>query len=357
MSLAIESSQRRRRRFQSVMTGVTTGTQAGVTTLTTGDEEARERLRTRIRTQPGAFELPALLSALQLLGYPLDRIRLMSQRSLLSASGLVHAVKFPEQPQHPVEIYVNFGLLSADGPLPSYFSRLFQAPEIDGELLLQFLHAFDHELLFRHVQGLAPTHAPRLVPLHDALMGLVMPMLRPSSPATLEWVLRKVFPELVVQLKRQRGARLVRGEAVTLGHSTLSGGDTLGGRWTGHTSCLSVRLTAPEVICLDGRLWQEVVQDRLHHWVMPLLSQTETMLELVLALPGEPSAIRLEPEKGATAGATAGATGGATAGVKAASTNASGETRLGYQALKTPPTKEVELLIFRGCPRDLQPPT
>lgn len=341
MSLALEASQRRRRRFHWVSAVAPNSAVEGPTTAPPL-AEALELLRTRIRLHASTFELPALLSALKLLGYPMDRVRLVSQRSHLSASGLVHSVHFPEQPQLPVEIHLNFGLLSADGPLPSYFSRLFESPELDGELLLNFLHTFDHELLFRHVQGLAPTHAPELMPLHDALTKQVLPMLRPSSPATLEWIVRKVFPELVVQLRRRQGTRMVQGEALTLGQSALSQGDTLGGRWLGHVSCLSIRLTALEVIRLDGRLWQEVVHERLQRWILPLLSQTETLLELVLALPGEPSAIRLEP------------LGRKSAQRADASTDGSEETRLGYQALKTPPAEEVELLIYRGCPRDLQ---
>lgn len=369
MSLAVEASQRRRRRFQLLSAGAEGGGSSAAV-RTKADAEALERLRTRIRTQASSFELPALLAALQLLGYPLDRIRLVSQRSLLSPSGLVQAVHFPEQPQLPVELHLNFGLLSPDGPLPSYFSKLFQAPELNGDLLQDFLHAFDHELLFRHVQGLAPVHAPRLMPLHEALLKLLLPMLRPSSPATLEWVLRKVFPELVVQLKRKRGSRQVHGDALVLGRSALSRGETLGGQWQGQSSCLSVYLTAAEVVCIDGRLWQEVVRERLTHTVLPLLSQTETLLELVLVLPGEPSAIRLEPEgprprlDNRTTAGSVGATnptetGNAGAAARAESASdtpsfATGDTRLGYQALKTPPAGEVELLIYRGCPRDQQ---
>ena len=78
----------------------------------------QERLRGRVVAEIRRLDLAALLSALDLLGYRGDRVEFRSNPTSAHTSSLFSSIELAAE---RALVTVNLGLMSNQGPLPSYF--------------------------------------------------------------------------------------------------------------------------------------------------------------------------------------------------------------------------------------------
>ena len=90
-------------------------------------------LRTAIRRRIADFDLFALLDLLEFMGYESEEIVFRGHATQVSPPALLHDIEFHTSPGERVVISINFGLLAADSPLPSYFLHVLEQTDVDED--------------------------------------------------------------------------------------------------------------------------------------------------------------------------------------------------------------------------------
>jgi hypothetical protein len=264
-----------------------------------GDPALEPRIEERIR----GFDVTALLLLLEEIGYPPDAVRRAGFPAPSPQPAWLDSIAFHHRRRHghahdSVTVSANLGLSSCRTPLPAYFRRFADDPEV-SEPLVELLDLLDDRLLERRFLAYAPQRDEGVFP-RDATAGapeaggwpaarrdlLTLTALR--SPSALHWLFAKVYPELRVTVRRAPQDRWVDTPDVHLGSAEL-GVAALGG-----LARLPVRGMEVTLVC-DHRLsplrgpdgerpWAEVARERLSALILPVLRETGLSLSVTLLL-------------------------------------------------------------------------
>jgi hypothetical protein len=273
-----------------------------------GRAEIEGRIQERIR----GFDVTALLLLLEEIGYTPDAIRRAGFPSTSPQPTWLEAIDFQAHPEGgSATIHGNLGLLSCRSPLPAYFRRFVEDPDV-SEPLAELLGVLDDRLLERRFSSYAPERDRGLFPAAspspkpdpngpgapDAWTSakrdlLTLTALR--SPSALHWLFQKAYPELRVTVRRAPQDRWIDTADVRLGSAVL-GTAALGG-----LARLPVRGLEVTLLCRHRssailgergpRPWAEVARDRLFELIFPVLRETGVELSVtLLILDGEAEA-------------------------------------------------------------------
>ena len=158
--------------------------------------EIEQKIVERIRE----FEVTALLELLASIGHGPDDIAFRAYRVSGPQPTLLHEIEFP--PRRPgtasarVLITVNLGLLSCRSPLPSYFQRLLGDIET-SDPVLELIDVLDRSLLHTRLTW---DHRERALAMWDMTRRNFLRIFGLDSPLGLDWLFRRVFPELGVEV-------------------------------------------------------------------------------------------------------------------------------------------------------------
>jgi hypothetical protein len=208
---------------------------------------------------------------------------------------LFHALRRAPRSQGgaEVELTLNLGLLSGRSPIPSYFLKYFTSSDVQ-QPLFELLRLLDHALLRDRVAALAA--AERNEPLRAAggrlaLLGGV------ATPCFVDWLFRRVFPELRVAVARDTSELPVATGRAAVGYSEL-GATVLGGGALARDGAVEVTLATDEDT-FGERSWRSEAERRVRAEILERLRSFDLTLRVVLlsfagSVPGGPSIGRAE---------------------------------------------------------------
>jgi hypothetical protein len=251
---------------------------------------SQKRKQQRIRELIHRFEIAALLDVLHSMGYRDDQIEFMSNPVQSHRAALLEDIEFLETPPR-VLILVNLGLLSGQGPIPSYFYQLLG--EQRDTSMTEFLWFFDNALLRQRFSGLFPERDQAVVPDWGEVNQLQLALLQLGSPTGMHWLFRLVYPELSISVRRSVQKRRVRTSGILMGESALGTGCAFGGFTQVPVGGIDVRLLCEEWETPAGKPWAHVAEQRLKQLVMPALDSSDLFLTVILVFLDRQSFARL----------------------------------------------------------------
>lgn len=267
-----------------------------------GDRGRQPGLPGALETLASSYELSALLGMLRRAGVSSRDVRFDSRAPAeLGATREGSRVRFgplgrlvrgiewtPGDSRPRVTVYLDMGLFSASSPLPSYFHRLLGEQGL-GENLALLLRVLDHGLLA------ARARADALDFLGDCPWeGLLQGALVSRSPRYVDWLFRKVFPELRVKVEWTPVVRPLGIDRAALGSATL-GTCAFDGRSLASCRGLEVTLTAqqeldalePVGFSLEPAGWAQEAKRRLRGQILPRFrNRPAAMIVRLLVLDG-----------------------------------------------------------------------
>lgn len=244
-------------------------------------EQERTELEQTIRARATEFEIPALLDALRLLGYGEGEIVFHSRAALHHGAALVAAIEFSEHPRQ-VQVTVNLGLLSAQGPLPMYVWEILQDQRDDS--LCEFFWFLDEHLLRQRFAAVHPERDPQSMPEWPSTRKQLLLLLKLGTPMGAHWLFSRFFTELDVVVRRRVGQRTLLTPEVALGGEGIGAGSTLGGITQMAVGGIEVFLICNEEDERDAAAWIGLSQQRLQSDVMPILYEQNPYLVLQVTL-------------------------------------------------------------------------
>ena len=134
-------------------------------------------------------------------------------------------------PRKRVTIYVNFGLLSSQSPLPSYFFKQLDSGHIDNDSFEDFLAYFDHQIIKDYLLSLYPELNQKLFQDWGETKNHYLSLIDLRAPSSLKWLFDLVFPELEVKAEKAVLGRGLTNEPIVLGITKI-GSDAVFGRQT-----------------------------------------------------------------------------------------------------------------------------
>ncbi len=239
-----------------------------------------QSIRKRIRE----FDLVALLNLLEWLGYRHEDIIFHSKLSRLSARSLIEDIEFLPPPGQTVLVSVNFGLLSYQTPLPTYFLKMVEQENIDVPRFLAFLQFFADRMIRDFLHAIRPES--------DARLGLgwqrsgrhLLRLLGVQSPSTLHWLFQLVFPELEVAVVRDSHWHWLAPGHIRLGANTLGEGAVFGGRTRVRVRGFTVELLCEEDASYSAVPWGIEAVRRLEGQIFPLLAENDVHMKVILVI-------------------------------------------------------------------------
>lgn len=239
--------------------------------------QERELLIARICAKIADFSLAALLATLSSLGYQESQIELRSNITTLHQPSLISSIQF--ESEQLVIVTLNYGLLAAQSPLPSYVLAYVETQ--NQGTLLDFLQYLAHHLLRQLARGqreIIPTESQRKSAQN------VLCLLGCKSTSTLHWLFAQVFPELEVRVEAAKESVSVQSLGVRLGSTCFGDGSSFGGRSSVLLPRVSVTLLAEEPICRTGTHWYFEARKRLRLYLVPLLLEQQLYLSVTLLI-------------------------------------------------------------------------
>lgn len=245
----------------------------------------RVAIEDRIKARIKQFDIPALLDVLHAAGYRDDQIEFRSNATSVHQGALIHGIDFkrghaPAGGERRVVITVNLGLRSLQTPLPSFFLKALEGPA--EQSMADFLAYFDHMLLRERFASIYPERSPSLLPGWDGMAKDRLRLLRMTSPSSLDWLFRKVYPELEVRVRRQTSRQHIPTPVMRLGSAALGDGTSVGGYAEIPVGGIDVELFADEPHSGTGVPWAAEIERRLDEILVPLLAETALPLRMVL---------------------------------------------------------------------------
>lgn len=240
------------------------------------------------------FDLGALLRALALAGYRGTEVILESAITWAYRGSLVQAVHYQEAPPRAI-VTLNVGLLSNQGPLPSYVYRLLEPSGNEPlEVLLQF---FAGRLLSDEARALFPEEDTALFPYFEQTRGSLRALLGLGSPVGLHWLFSRVYPELEISVYRSVSTRRIPTAGVVLARSRFGDGSAFGGYAPVPIGSLHIALLCDEPTDEARRPWESEAVRRLREDVLPILREHRLYLRVLLVFRDQPSWLLLSAER------------------------------------------------------------
>jgi hypothetical protein len=289
------------------------------------EQDEHVAFETRIRKRIRDFDLGALMRALAHRGYGVADVMFESNVEETSPESIVEAIRFVRAPRRSAIVTLNLGLLGSQGLLPSYFQRVIQEGD-DPERFYDFIRFFDDRLLHNFVRALYPETDRAVYADWTATRKHYLKILGVGSTMSLHRVLRDVFPELAVRVRRVRIRTRMDAFAVRTGFSQLDGSAVLGGRYDVEPAGLSIDLVTEDGLTEGGQRWPSVVLERLHARIFPLLAPYHIAVAVRLTTLAHGNWVRVETQP----------------------EDASSE--LGFDRMRSPEEVRHTVVLFEGIP-------
>lgn len=225
--------------------------------------------------------LPALLDALEALGYSSQDLEFRSHYTSGHTAFLIESVELQAHPRRAF-ICLNIGLLAAQSPLPSYFFSALQDGQHDRDALKAFLTLLDQPLLKERAYSEYPERDRRRWASWEQDKELLLRLMALSSPSSLHWLFQRTFPELAVLVERAVEEEALVTDQVLLGSTALGEGRALGGQVRLTAGAVSVTLFCEEPCSLAGVPWAQEAARRFESYIKPLLLEQSLFLSLWL---------------------------------------------------------------------------
>lgn len=250
----------------------------------------------KIKSKIHNFEIISLVQLLVYHGYRPDEIRFKGHASTCSQKALINSIEFMETPIRCVEIEVNFGLLSAQGPLPSYFQKNIREKGIDARLFSDFIGFFDNHLIWDYILNIYPESNRKIFTNWSLLKLRYIQMLDLKSLDTLTWLFDLVFPELVVKIEKAILQHGMETHAFRLGASSLDGESIFGKKTVVPVNGLRIIIYSDEEFVNTGKPWPEEIKYRFNDQIAPILGPVGINLELDLIIRSQKRWVELHEE-------------------------------------------------------------
>jgi len=258
-------------------------------------EAQRRRIEAIVSRRAPHFELSALLETLLHLGYRREEMIFASHISTATQHGAVHSIEFRTQPMRMAVVTLNLGLLSAQSPLPAYFTKFMDSGDVDEVAFQAFIGFFDHVALQGFLESGYPEQNALVYKDWEQTKRNYLLLLGLRSLSTQHWLFQIMFPELGVTVDRGTLTRSVRVEAARLGKIVLGGPAALGGISKVPVSGFDVNLFADEETTPSNRPWAEEVGKRLDATIFPLLREADLDMKITLTIRSQRGWVRIGP--------------------------------------------------------------
>jgi hypothetical protein len=247
-----------------------------------------------LRRSAQAFDVPALLDVLALLGHREPDVVFGGELGAPSRGNVVEAVAFTAGDAFTAsaaQVTTNLGLLGPQSPLPSFFLEALETLQVPT--LLDLIRVLDHQALALRFASLYPERDPRLAggTAWEPAKRRVTHTLGLASPSSLHWLFTLVFPELAVIVRRGGVHRRVAAPDARLGTLRLAVA-ALGGDAVVPTGGLDVLLDADDVPP-PGPSWMAEAARRMRDQIVPTLTGVELDLTVRLRLCDVPHHLRI----------------------------------------------------------------
>lgn len=242
------------------------------------------------------FDPVSLLYLLMSMGYRLEEILFQSHMSTCTQSSLFQSIDFQQEPVRQVVIEVNFGLLSVQSPLPSYFFKNMDKGTIDNRSFIDFIGYFDHHLIMNYLFNLYPEINTRLFADWELSKRRFLLMLDFKSCSVQHWLFQEIFPELGIKVEKTMLQRMIPTTAIRLGATAL-GSDAVFGRGKKvAVYALHITLLSDEESTDSGEPWPREIKKRLDELLFPVLRPIGITLEIALVIRSQKRWVKLAPE-------------------------------------------------------------
>lgn len=253
-------------------------------------------LETKIQKRIHEFDPISLLYLLEDLGYRREEIQFKSHASISSQQSLIQDIQFQQEPIRQVVVKVNFGLLSAQSPLPSYFLKKMDTGMVDALSFIDFIGYFDHAVITHYLHNLYPEINPNLFPDWELTKRRYLQMLDFKSCSTLHWFFQLAFPELGVKVEKVRLQRVLKTSSIRLGITDL-GSDAVFGKEKGIPIYgRGITLFSEEEFSNSGAPWPLEIKQRLDDLIFSILGEIDIDLEIVLVIRSQKRYMKLHSE-------------------------------------------------------------
>jgi predicted component of type VI protein secretion system len=222
---------------------------------------------------------------------PEREIRLQSHASTALRPTAVEAVEF--HPEHVV-VFLNFGLFSSSTPLPAHFHELLTSQRA-GPALECLILRLDERLLRDRIDALRPERSPRMLADPARLQKNILRLSAPASPASIQRIAARLFPELSVSAFRAAAHRLLPVDLPRLGYASL-GAAALGGHARADVPVIELILRTEETTTWRGEPWTDEAQRRVDGHLLPTLAGTGAYITVLLVDLEGASRLRLRRE-------------------------------------------------------------
>lgn len=255
-----------------------------------------DSLKEKITREIHQFDILPLLTLLAWMGYQPDQMEVFGHLQLCSQPSLIQEIEFIDSGPVPrVRIFVNFGLLSIQTPLPSYFLRQTEDLDLNVDKLREFVGFFDYQIMKQFIRGIYPEINPDVFPSWPNAKKLFIRALNLRACSTLHWLFSLVFPELLVQVEKAILSRSLKFDQIELGKSTLDGTALFGNRTSVPVHGRRVTLISEEEQTNRNIPWPKEIRKRIESLIFPMLRTVGIDLEIILIVKLQRSWARLQP--------------------------------------------------------------
>ena len=242
------------------------------------------------------FDVQPLLYLLNKLGYTEDNIMFKSAYSTCSQPSLLAGIQFIEKPKPEVVIYVNWGILSPQTPLPSYIFKTIGDSFGGSKSFIDFVNFFDHHLFKSFIAASYPeTYDISGVSWED-LKRSFLKLTGIKSVSSLHWLFQKIYPELDVNVKKTILKQDAYNDGLRLGYCKLGDPHSLGRSTSLPVNAFTITLYADGAYDYCMVPWPVEALKRFDRDVRQFLSNLNVNMELFLIIREQNTMARLSLE-------------------------------------------------------------
>ena len=239
-------------------------------------------LQNTIRANIKRFDVCALLKVLDEMGCHMNDLFFESNTELSSQTSFCESIDFFDDRWPKAKIVVNFGLLSINSPLPSYFRKKMDDGVIDAFLFTRFVHFFDHHIIKKFLETrLTESIGEWNWKFHQKQY---LKLLTLNTTSTLWYLFQICFPELSVQVIKSPKIIDIGGTSTTLGKAFLGKDAFLGKKEEQLIPSFKIMLTSEETHTDTEIRWPVEVKLRLQNLIHTVLERTDIHFRIVLII-------------------------------------------------------------------------
>jgi hypothetical protein len=225
------------------------------------------------------FDPLSLLRVLRTAGVHPNGIQFRSHYSTASQSRLVQTIDIIDG---TLTITFNFGLLSSQSPLPSYFFQEIDRGNINLADFQALIGIYDHALIKLYLESIYPEINAYLFPNWEQTVQRRIRLQNLRNMTGIHWLFNNVFPDLRLKVDKIVLEREVPIDGLKLGHFVLGEDAVFGRRAAQAVLGFRVSLFVDEELDGAGKPWFKTVTERFNRAVVPILSAVGVDLEILL---------------------------------------------------------------------------